>query len=68
MHQKLSDTELDALEKKMANPDMPVRCPRCGNEMLFRANGNSCEAKRQTEGCIKERIRGLYSIPGAVRS
>lgn len=54
-----TEAELDALNKKIMNPDAVVRCPRCGNEITFREVGNSCEAKCKTEGCIKESIRGL---------
>lgn len=59
MLQKLTDTELDALDQKMENPDDVVYCPRCGRELEFRSVGNSCEVKCPTEDCIKETVRGL---------
>lgn len=59
MASKYSQAEWDALDKKMENPDSSVRCPRCGNEIVYRAIGNSCEAKCLSEGCIKETVRGL---------
>ena len=59
MASKYSQAEWDALDKKMETPEEIVHCPRCGNEITFRAVGNSCEVKCQTDGCIKETVRGL---------
>ena len=59
MASKYTEAELDALELKMMNPDAVVKCPRCGKEIIFKAVGNSCEAKCLTEGCIQETVRGL---------
>lgn len=59
MASKYSKAEWDALEKKIEDPGAVVYCPRCGNELVFKTAGNSCEAKCMTEGCIKETIRGL---------
>lgn len=54
-----SEEEWKALDEKMNHPERVVYCPRCGKEIVFRAVGNSSEAKCQTEGCIKETFRGL---------
>ncbi len=59
MDYKYSKAELDALEEKMEHPETTVLCPRCGEEIVFNAVGNSCEAKCLTDGCIRETVRGL---------
>lgn len=56
---KYSEKEISALEKKMVNPTAVVVCPRCGEELSYRAVGNSCEVKCPTEGCIVGTSRGL---------
>ena len=59
MEDRYSKNEIEALDKKLEHPDEEVRCPRCGNLLIFREVGNSCEVKCQTEGCLKDTIRGL---------
>lgn len=54
-----SEEELAAIDLKSNNPDVYVRCPRCGKELHYRAVGNSYEIRCYTEECIKASFRGI---------
>ena len=54
-----SNEEIEAIDLKSNNPDVYVRCPRCGKELHYRAVGNSYEIRCYTEGCIKAIFRGI---------
>ena len=54
-----SEEELAAIDLKSNNPDVYVRCPRCGKELHYRAVGNSYEIRCYTEDCIKASFRGI---------
>lgn len=54
-----TEEELQAIDMKAENPDIYVRCPRCGKELHYRAVGNSYEVRCYTEGCIKATSRGI---------
>ena len=54
-----TEEELQAIETKAENPEVYVRCPRCGKELHYRAVGNSYEVRCYTEGCIKATSRGI---------
>ncbi len=51
--------DIEALERKAANPIKEVECPRCGQLLIYYAAGNSYEVKCPTSGCIHESVRGL---------
>lgn len=54
-----TEEEIQALDYKMEHPSEIVICPRCGKFLLFKAIGNSCEIKCETEGCLYGGSRGL---------
>lgn len=55
----MTDKDYEALDEKLNNPDKEVRCPRCGNEIIFEKRGNSIAVECKTSGCIYGGIRGL---------
>ena len=59
MDTEYSKEECKALDKKFEHPDRIVRCPRCGNVLIYKKNGNSCEVRCMTVNCIYDAIRGL---------
>ena len=54
-----TETEWNALDEKMNNPDKEVVCPRCGNEITYEEIGNSTSVSCLSEDCIFGGIRGL---------
>ena len=54
-----TDDEIPAMREKRVHPRARVLCPRCGQELLYREVGNSCEVKCQTQDCIKMTVRGI---------
>lgn len=54
-----TEEEHAAIDLKAENPEVYVRCPRCGKELHYRAVGNSYEVRCYTEGCIKASFRGI---------
>jgi len=54
-----SEKEKQAMDLKAENPDVYVRCPRCGKELHYRAVGNSYEVRCYTENCLKSTFRGI---------
>lgn len=55
----MNERDYEALEEKMNNPEKEVRCPRCGNEIIYEVRGNSIAVECKTEKCIYGGIRGL---------
>lgn len=55
----MSKRDYEALEDKLNNPEKVVRCPRCGNEILYEKRGNSIAVECKTQGCIYGGTRGL---------
>lgn len=55
----MNDIEREALNEKMNNPTKDVRCPRCGNMIIYEKRGNSIAVECNTKGCIYGGIRGL---------
>ncbi len=51
--------EKEALKEKLNNPEKKVKCPRCGNEIIYEKRGNSVAVECKTDGCIYGGIRGL---------
>ena len=37
----MNEKDCEALEEKLNNPEKTVRCPRCGNEIIYEKRGNS---------------------------
>ena len=48
-----------ALEEKESNPDKIVLCPRCGNRLIYKENGNSYTIMCATDGCMNITCRGV---------
>ena len=48
-----------ALEEKESNPDKIVLCPRCGNRLIYKENGNSYTIICATDGCMNITCRGV---------
>lgn len=55
----MNDKESDALARKLNNPEEKIKCPRCGNEIIYEKRGNSIAVECKTEGCIYGGVRGL---------
>ena len=56
---KMQDSYYEALWEKMKNPSKLVKCPRCGNEILYIERGNSIAVECKTQDCIHGGIRGI---------
>ena len=55
----LTEDEKKALREKMDNPKKMVKCPRCGNEIIYEVRGNSVAVECKAPKCIYGGIRGL---------
>lgn len=55
----MNNEEKKALSKKLYDRDAVVKCPRCGNEIVYEEIGNSIIVKCETENCISGGVRGL---------
>lgn len=55
----MNNAELQALNEKLDHPEKPVKCPRCGNEIIYEKRGNSIAVECKTPKCIFGGIRGL---------
>lgn len=56
---KMTDEEKSALLTKLKNKDIPVVCPRCGNDIIYEERGNSTAVECKTKDCIYGGTRGL---------
>ena len=56
---KMNEKEKKALSEKLNNPEKPVICPRCGNEIIYEKRGNSIAVECKNPKCIYGGIRGL---------
>ena len=55
----MNNAEKQALSEKLNNPKKIVKCPRCGNEIIFREYGNSIIVECITKNCIHGGLRGI---------
>lgn len=55
----ISKEEYKILGEKLNNPQKEVKCPRCGNDIIYKEIGNSISVECKTKGCIYSAIRGL---------
>lgn len=55
----MNDRERKALDEKLNNPKKDVRCPRCGNVIIYEKRGNSVAVECKTKDCIYGGIRGV---------
>lgn len=55
----MTEKDYEVLDEKLNNPQKEVRCPRCGNEIIYEKRGNSTAVECKTKGCIYGGIRGL---------
>ena len=59
MVMNLTDEEKKALNRKIEEPDSVVKCPRCGNVILYKEFACGCKAYCKTDGCIEDSVRGI---------
>ena len=55
----MNERDYKALQEKLDNPDKVVRCPRCGNEIIYEKRGKSIAVECKTKNCIYGGVRGL---------
>lgn len=55
----MNEKDHNALTEKLNNPEKAVKCPRCGNEIIYEKRGNSIAVECKTKNCIYGGIRGL---------
>lgn len=55
----MNEKDYKVLDEKLKNPDKVVKCPRCGNDIIYEKRGNSIAVECKTKGCIYGGIRGL---------
>lgn len=55
----MTEKDYRALYEKMNYPQKIVKCPRCGNEIIYEKRGNSIAVECKTPNCIYGGIRGL---------
>lgn len=55
----MTDRDYKVLKEKLNNPEKVVKCPRCGNEIIYEKRGNSIAVECKTSKCIYGGIRGL---------
>lgn len=55
----MNEKDYKALDEKLNNPEKAVKCPRCGNEIIYEKRGNSIAVECKTKNCIYGGIRGL---------
>lgn len=48
-----------AAEQYFEGKTVEQKCPRCGNEMIVIAIGNSYEVRCKSDSCIVGRFRGI---------
>ena len=53
------DKELQAINYKIEHPDEEVICPICGKRLIFTKYYCGWEVKCETEGCLRDALRGL---------
>lgn len=55
----ITKKEYEVLNTKMNNPEKVIKCPRCGNDIIYEKRGNSIAVECKTQNCIYGGIRGL---------
>lgn len=55
----MTDKEKQALREKFENPEKTVKCPRCGDEIIYEVRGNSIAVECKKPKCIYGGMRGL---------
>ena len=55
----LSEEEAKAISKKIKQPEIVVKCPRCGNVLRYQDRGASIAIICNTPRCICGGIRGI---------
>lgn len=59
---KLKQSEIKAINNKIAYPDAIVFCPRCAKKLEYFPVGNAAEVKCPTKNCIIGDSRGNYKF------
>lgn len=55
----MNEKDHKALQEKLNSPEKSVKCPRCGNEIIYEKRGNSIAVECKTKNCIYGGVRGL---------
>ena len=55
----LNDDEKKAIGQKMDHPEQTVRCPRCGDILVYEERGDSIAIYCKTKRCINGGLRGI---------
>lgn len=55
----MTEKDYEALDEKLNHPEKKVKCPRCGNEIIYEKRGNSIAVECKTPKCIYGGVRGL---------
>ena len=55
----MTEKDYKVLDEKLNNPQKSVKCPRCGNEIIYEKRGNSIAVECKTKDCIYGGIRGI---------
>jgi ribosomal protein S27AE len=55
----MTEKDYKVLDEKLYNPQKSVKCPRCGNEIIYEKRGNSIAVECKTKDCIYGGIRGI---------
>lgn len=55
----MTEEDYKALDQKLNNPEKEVKCPRCGNDIIYEKRGNSVAVECKTKNCIYGGIRGF---------
>ncbi len=59
LYMKMTEKEKEALYEKLEHPERVVKCPRCGNEIIYERRGNSIAVECKTPKFIYGGMRGL---------
>jgi len=57
---KLTQPEIQAINKKIGFPELDIFCPRCKKLLKYYAVGNAAEVKCPSKNCIRGSSRGIY--------
>lgn len=55
----MNENDRAALDEKLNSPEKVVKCPRCGNDIIYEKRGNSIAVECKTPKCIYGGVRGL---------
>ena len=56
---QLTEEDREAIHKKLNNPEMIIKCSRCGNNLEYLEFPSGCQVTCKTVGCIQNSWRGI---------